>query len=338
MAQWMTAVAAGLIGLGGIVYWRELRLRRTHAMTGGLHTEISLPFTAEFELYHNDFSLCAKKIRMCLSELQIPYVAHHVDLIETGSYETLSRHFLKVNPAGLVPVLVHNGHPVYESHDILAYAARHARTGDSLVPADPRARAVMQAWIDRSSLIGDDPTSGAKTSAGNCIPGLTLPLFAAMMQGVPAHRVVEGLLFHRLKVRPLGFLAFKALGVPNLSRVPRLRGMVEISSRYMREHLADLERQLKQSGGPWILGEAFTLADISWAVIFERMREADWDGLLVAGEVADYWKRLQARASYQHAMDAHRHPTVTAGAQRIQALKAGGQRDARSRNTWTLYR
>jgi hypothetical protein len=37
-------------------------------------------------------------------------------------------------------------------------------------------------------------------------------------------------------------------------------------------------------------------------------------------------------------MDAHRHPTVTAGAQRIQALKAGGQRDARSRNTWALYR
>lgn len=338
MAQWMTVIAAGLVGLGGVGYLRELRLPRTHAMAGGLHEEISLPHSSEFELYHNDFSLCAKKIRMCLAELQIPYVAHHVDLIETGSYETLSRRFLKVNPAGLVPVLVHNGHPVYESHDILAYAARHARTKDGLVPADPRAREAMQSWIDRSSLIGDDPTSGVRTSAGNCIPGLTLPLFAAMMQSIPAHRVVEGLLFHRLKVRPLGFLAFKALGVPNLSRVPRLRAMVEISSRHMKDHLRDLARQLKQSGGPWILGDAFTLADISWAVIFERMREADWDGLLVTGAVADYWARLQARPSYRQAMDAHRHPTVTAGARRIQALKALGRQTAQSRNTWALYR
>lgn len=338
MAQLMTAIAAVLIGLGGVWYVRERRLRGTHAMAGGPHDEISLPFTSEFELYHNDFSLCSKKIRMCLAELRIPYVSHHVELIETGSYQTLSRRFLKVNPAGLVPVLVHNGRPVYESHDILAYAARHARTKDSLVPADPATRDVMQHWIDKSSLVGDDPTEGVEASAGNCIPGLTLPLFAAMMQGVPAHRVLEGLLFHRLKVRPLGFLAFKALGVANLGRVPRLRGMVEISSRYMKGHLNDLERQLTRSGGPWILGDAFTLADISWAVIFERLREADWDTLLMTPTLGDYWKRLRARASYQAAMDAHRHPTVTAGTRRIQALKARGQRTAGSKKTWALYR
>lgn len=194
LARWLvpSLVVAG--AAGGVWYARERRLRRTHAMPGGVRSDVTLPHAAEFELYHNDFSLCSKKIRMCLAELGIPYVGHHVDLIETGSYETLGRRFLAVNPAGLVPVLVHQGHPVYESHDILLYAAAHARTADRLVPGDPDARASMQRWVDRSSLVGDDPTRALAASAGNCVPGLTIPLFAAMIRDIPTWRIAEGLL------------------------------------------------------------------------------------------------------------------------------------------------
>lgn len=318
IASMLIALATGLFA----AYIFERRRRKTQAMRGGLHTEISLPHDSEFELYHNDFSLCSKKIRMCLAELQIPYTAHHIDLIETGSYETLSRRFLAVNPAGLVPVLIHNGHPVYESHDILIYAAQHARASHSLVPADPRLREIMQFWIDKSSLMGDDPAKGVAVSAGNCIPGLTLPLFAAMMHIVPVHRLWEGLLFHRLKARPLGFLIFKLLGVTNLMRVPALRTMVMESRAHMIDHLRDLEHQLRQSGGPWILGQTFTLCDISWAVIFERLREADWGDTLMTPVLLDYWTQLQARSSYRAAMDRHRHPYVTTGTQRLRTLKA----------------
>lgn len=316
-------------------YLYEARLRKTQGMRGGIHTEISLPYESEFELYHNDFSLCSKKIRMCLAELQIPYKTHHIDLIETGCYENLSRRFLKVNPAGLVPVLVHNGHPVYESHDILIYAALHARTTHSLIPSDPRLRETMQHWIDKSSLIGDDPIKSAAQSAGNCIPGLTMPLFSAMMRNVPAYRLWEGFLFHRLKVRPLGFLILKLLGVANLIRISRLRKMVMVSREHMSGHLGDLEHQLRESGGPWILGDTFSLCDVSWAVIFERLREADWDKALMTPDLLDYWKRLQARSSYRDAMDLHRHPAVTAGTQFIQTLKA---HDTTSRQVAVLYK
>ena len=68
---------------------------------------------------------------MCLAELGIPYKSHHIHLIETESYENLSRHFLAVNPGGLVPVLVHQGHPIYESHDQIRYAAEHSPLADS---------------------------------------------------------------------------------------------------------------------------------------------------------------------------------------------------------------
>ena len=34
-----------------------------------------------------------------------------------------------VNPAGTVPVLVHNGHPVYESHEQILYIDRSGVRG-----------------------------------------------------------------------------------------------------------------------------------------------------------------------------------------------------------------
>lgn len=323
----MIGAIAGMAALGAAGwYWRERGLRRTHAMAGGLHAERTVPHRVEFELYHNDFSLCSKKIRMCLAELGIPYASHHVDLIETGSYETLSRHFLAVNPAALVPVLVHDGHPVYESHDILLYAARHSSEPDALVPRDEATRAVMQRWIDRSSLTGDDPTQALEASAGNCVPGLTVPLFAAMIRDIPTHRILEGLLFHRLKQRPIVFLVLKARGLAGVPALPPVRKTVVASRRRMECHLEALAQQLATSGGPWITGEQLTLADVSWAVILERLREADWVAELIEPRpaIAAYWQRLRTRPSWASAMDDHQHPLVRRGTERIVAEKARG--------------
>jgi glutathione S-transferase len=317
-------LGTALLVAAGVWYARERSLRRTHPMSGGLHPERSVPHTAEFELYHNDFSLCSKKIRMCLAELGVSYVGHAIDLIETGSYETLSRRFLAVNPAALVPVLVHRGHPIYESHDILLYAAAHAKSREPLVPPDEATRAVMQRWIDRSSLVGDDPTAGVAESAGNCVPGLTLPLFAAMIRDIPLPRILEGLLFHRIKQRPVLFLLLKAFGLARFPRLAPLRRAVLASRRHMERHLGALEQQLAESGGPWLTGPQLTLADVSWAVIFERLREADWTGELLTPALRAYWDRLQARPSYRAAMTDRQHPLVRAGTARILAEKSRG--------------
>jgi glutathione S-transferase len=137
------------------------------APSGGIHPEISLPHTDEWEVYHNSFSLCSKKLRVCMAELGLPYRSHHIDLIETGSYENVSRRYLKVNPAGLVPVLVHQGHPVYESHDEIVYAARHAGArGEELLPADPETGAVVERWTDCASIVGN-ALRGTERRAGH---------------------------------------------------------------------------------------------------------------------------------------------------------------------------
>jgi glutathione S-transferase len=317
------SATAGVAAAGW--YVREKSLRRTHSMEGGLHRDIALPHRQPFELWHNAFSLCSKKVRLCLAELGIEHASHHIDLVETGGYETLSREFLAVNPAGLVPVLVHDGHPVYESHEIIRYAAAHSANGSSLVPRWSSEVAAMEHWVHRSSLFGDHPVSGIAESAGNCIPGLTIPLFAAMIADIPATKIFEGLLFHRLKGRPAFFLALKAAG---LRRLPSLAPVVKVihqSRAEMERHLGELEAQLASHEADWIVGADFTLADVSWAVLFDRLREADWTETLENGRrprVREWWARIRARPSYAAAMLGEmEHPLVKEGGARIRALK-----------------
>ncbi len=309
----------------GVWVW-ESRRRKRHPISAGLHPEIEIPHEAEFELYHNALSLCSMKTRVCLAELGVAYESHPIDLIETGCYENIRRDFLAVNPGGTVPVLVHNGHPVYESHEQIRYAADHAPPGSPrLVPEDPADREEMQRWVDCSSLT-HDPLNHGDESAGNAVPGLTVPIFTAMIDRIAYWKILEGLLFHFDKQRPVLFLLFKAVGLKRLGALPPLGKVVARSRRQMRFHLDALEKQLHESGGPWILGETFSLADVSWLVIFERLAQVDSLQVFASEqtrpECAAYWARLQARPSYRQAILENSHPTIRYGTVRLREAKA----------------
>lgn len=293
----------------------------------GLREGVTLPHDAEWELYHNCFSLCSKKLRVCLAELEIPYQSRHVDLIETGSYENVGRAYLKVNPAGLVPVLVHQGHPIYESHDEIVYAAQHAgERGRALLPEDPETRALVEHWTDCASLKGKNPVDGTRQRAGHCVPGLTVPLFATMVAHIPYREIARGLLTHPNKQRPLIFLTLKTLGVHQLPRLQPALRLLRRSRDDMGRHLDALAQQLEKHGEPWIAGARFTLADVSWVVILDRLAEADWDGWFWgAGRrptVAAYWERLRARPSYAAAIEAPRGEKVGRGMAELKRAKA----------------
>ena len=322
----LLTVAALLVVATGWYFW-ERSHRKTGPMRGGPHLDIELPHEQPWELYHNNFSLCSKKTRVCLAELGIDYKSHHIDLIETGAYENISRHYLKVNPAALVPVLVHEGHPVYESHEQLAYAATHSDNPAALVPEDGDQRAAMEHWVYISSLI--DPLGGIHDTAGNAVPGLTLPIFAAMIEHIPAHRILVGLLFHRMKRIPLMFLMFKLRGVHNFPAMRPLVRLLRTSRAAMHAHLDALEQAFRQNGGPWIVGDRFTLADVGMMVIFERLAEGDWLQTFLTESrpgVTAYWRALRARPSYQAAIADFDHPLVTKGTAKIAALKRSNPR------------
>lgn len=319
----------GLLAILGLWWAWENAHRKTHPVPPGLQKDIDLPYEQEFELYHNALSLCSMKTRVCMAELQLPYKSHPIDLIETGSYENISRRFLKVNPGGTVPVLVHNGHPVYESHEQIRYAADHAPPGSrSLVPDDQALQKEMQHWVDLSSLT-EDPINNGEKSAGNAVPALTVPIFATMIEKIPVLKILEGFFFHFDKKRPSIFLLLKLRSIESLP-APVIK-LLDRGHRQMSKHLDDFEAQLEKSGGPWILGDVFSLADVSWLVIFERLAQVDyekvylWSGESGSGkrpQTTAYWARLKSRPSYAEAIEGHSHPTIVYGTRRLIEAKA----------------
>jgi glutathione S-transferase len=317
----------GVFIVAALIAWAlEKRRRTTHPVPPGYQADIEFPHDEPFELYHNALSLCSMKTRVCLAELRIPYKSHHIDLIETGCYENIRPRLLDVNPGGTVPVLLHDGHPIYESHEQIRYAARFAPAAvPSLVPEDAAQRAEMEKWIDRSSLT-DNPIENGDKSAANAVPGLTVPLFCTMIEKISFWRIGEGLLFHFDKFRPVLFSVLKLRGIKNLARLKPLAKAIGRSRRQMSLHLDGLEKQFERCGGPWILGEQFTLADVSWLVIFERLRQTNAEAAFLGDgkrpNLSAYWERLKERPAYAEAILGHSHPLIEYGQRRIAEAKA----------------
>ena len=69
------------------------------------------------ELYHNINSVCAQKVRIALKEKGRD-AQEHVLTLRGDQNEPA---YLKLNPSGVVPTLVHDGVPIVESSLILYY-------------------------------------------------------------------------------------------------------------------------------------------------------------------------------------------------------------------------
>jgi hypothetical protein len=81
-------------------------------------------------------------VRHCLREKGLPYKSHFVEL---WRYENLSPAYLKLNPNGVVPTLVHDGVPVINSLCINEYID-DVFPDPPLRPADPHERARARYW------------------------------------------------------------------------------------------------------------------------------------------------------------------------------------------------
>jgi glutathione S-transferase len=312
------AAALGLIGAGLIWFLIEKARRRTRPVAGGPAATSGLPHEAAFELYGNAFSHCSRKTRLVFHELGIPFRHRHVDLIETGGYGGLRASYLRINPSGLIPTLVHDGRAVYESDDIMAYVIGLAPAGaPSLAPADEAGAEQMRQWVAFGSLSSDQPMGDMERRMGACVPGLTLPLFMTSIAYISPLRILEGVLFHPDRARPVFFMLARLRGIRAMLQVPRLAKGIAASRTFMRAHLLRLEGHLRAQSGEWMMGDQYTLADISIACILERLREGGWLDYFSRTEdlqaVLAYFDRVRARPAWAAAIDNVRHPIIDRG-------------------------
>jgi glutathione S-transferase len=216
-------------------------------------------------LYDFGNSVCCQKVRITLCEKSLAWQSVKVDLFRSEQYDP---NYLKLNPKGVVPTLVHDGKPVIESTLICEYLD-DVFPEPPLVPADPWQRSRMRIW---SKLVDE-----------GLFEGITEISFSAMFR-------------ERMRNMPeeLRQIRFRNIGDPR--RRDRFKSTYELGTRspYVLHAVAAYERAFKLleetlvETGPWIVGKHPTLADINMMPFAARL---DYLGLL------DLWTAHRPRVS-----------------------------------------
>ncbi|MCW5771148.1 MAG: glutathione S-transferase family protein [Rhodospirillaceae bacterium] len=234
-------------------------------------------------LYHHNISVCAQKVRIALEEKQLPYEARHINLMKA---EQVTPEFLKINPKGVVPAIVHDGAPVIESTVIMEYLD-DAFPERPLRPAAPLARARMRVWAQV-------PDASLHAACG------TVSYAAAFADQVKAGND-PATLRDRLARLPDRARAWRqqqlldhGLDAPFVADAAKLHDKV----------LADMEKTL--AGSPWLAGDTYSLAEcaiVPYVLRLERLGLGNmWAG---RPRVGDWYARVKARPSWAKAIVAY---------------------------------
>lgn len=230
------------------------------------------------ELYHYDHSTAAQKIRIALAEKGLEWKSHHLDT-SVAKREHFSPEYLKINPRGIVPTLVHDGKVIRESQVIMEYLD-DAFPEPPLRPASAYDKARMRLWtklIDEglhvhSRIVGMCiVVRHAKTAAG---PEELEKYLNEMPETVRKEN-------DRINIA-------EGLDSPLLPR----------AVAYFKDVFENMNTALAES--PWLAGETFSLADISLGVYVTRLKSFQmaplWNDLTHLNE---WYERFIARPSYE---------------------------------------
>ncbi|ARN73389.1 glutathione S-transferase family protein [Oceanicoccus sagamiensis] len=99
---------------------------------------------ASIQLYSNDGCPYAQRTRIALLEKGLDFDFAEVDLANKPDW------FVEASPSGKVPVLVHDGHRLFESAIINEYIDE-VWPQPALMPADAVLRAQARIWVDKFS-------------------------------------------------------------------------------------------------------------------------------------------------------------------------------------------
>jgi glutathione S-transferase len=205
-------------------------------------------------LYDFGNSVCCQKVRITMRAKGLAWESVKVDLFKAEQYDPK---YLKLNPKGIVPTLVHDGKPIIESTLICEYLD-DAFPQPRFIPDDPWLRARMRLW---SKMVDE-----------GLFEGVTEISFSAMFR-------------ERMRNMPedIRERRFRNIGDPR--RRDRFMSTYELGVRspFVKHGIAAYERAFGMledtlsETGPWILGADPSLADINLMPFAARL---DYLGLL----------------------------------------------------------
>lgn len=219
-------------------------------------------------LHHGGASGHSASVLITLAEKGLDYDGHPLDL---AAFEQHGAAFLRVNPAGQVPVLEADGRVLTEAFFILLYLDERFRE-PPLGGAEPRARYTVQKW--------------GKYVETHIAPNLAIAGWAARGVGLNA-AAQQGLELLTPERKALWRRA--DAGIP-AEDVEAARAALTKAAVRLAEDLADC---------PWLAGDHFTLADIIAFPPAARLADL---GIDVPTGVAAWLDRVSARPAVCEAL------------------------------------
>lgn len=251
------------------------------------------------DLYHFMNSVCSQKARMTLFEKELEWQSHEVNLFTSEQYDP---QYLKINPKGYVPTLIHDGKTIRESTLICEYLDE-SFPSPPLMPQEPSGRADVRLW--------------SKTVDEGLFVGVTVFSFAAMFRDRMKEQSSED---RERRYRNIGDPErrdrYKSMFEEGLNSpyVFRAVGAYEIALKAMEEKLAD--------GSDWLANDMFSLAEINLAPFVARLEYLTLLDLWIDERptVAAWWHRVKERPSYRSEI------TETVTAEEVEEMQLAGAR------------
>ena len=230
------------------------------------------------ELYHNDMSVCAQKVRVALAEKGIAYTAHALN-IRAG--ETHTPAYRALNPKGVVPTLVVDGVPIVESTIICEYLD-DAYPDVPLRPADAMGRAAMRQWTIR-------PDAGMHKAFG-------LLSFAVAFRHQDSSKQMESRSKQNGNGKPSEAIKDLMSVIEHGLDSPAMAMQIGVIAKVVADMAARLDDH------DWLAGNSFSLADIAMLPYVCRLRDLNQSWLWAEGSAAasiETWlDRCYARRGY----------------------------------------
>lgn len=238
------------------------------------------------ELYHNDMSVCAQKVRLTLSEKKLSWTGHHLNLRNGDQHRP---EYFKLNPLGVVPTLVDNDRVIIESTIICEYLD-DAYPDVPLRPADPYSRGQMRLWTKKL----DDWVHADIGTVSSCIA-----FRHQYLQRLTTPEAVEDHLAN----------------MPSKDKQERQRANIlkGLESPYFTDavrRLAQLFEQIEAAlaDNDWLVGKEYSLADIGYTPYFLRVEQLGLGDAMFGNRVRAWGRRLLDRPNYSEAVESRLNP------------------------------
>jgi glutathione S-transferase len=246
---------------------------------------------------HN--SICTQKVFLTLIERDLPWTAEYIDLFNNEQYRP---DYLKLNPKGVVPTLIHDGHAIIESTLICEYLDQ-TYPRPPLMPASAYAQAQMRRWSKHIDEGVFEATREISFSA----------MFRDKMRGMTEEQR-EG--------------RFRNIGDPG--RRARMISTYQdgCDSPFVLQGIFAFEKMFGEmeeclcDGRPWLVGESFSLADISVMPFAARLNYLNILDVWLANRpgVRAWWDRARSRPSFPGAIADLLSP------EQVEAMHSSGSR------------